>query len=125
VESFSRQRGYYVDGQLDGSISASAADSGDGGSKTRRVKADITARNLTIAERLDGQTFQWPARRTELRKTAGGEMATVQERAEDLPLTEGAYIKGQTGDSWAKAKVVPHVTSGSAGGFSDNAGYSR
>ncbi len=78
----------YVDGQLDGSIQlpGNSVTVGPNG----RVKADITARNLTIGGTLDGNVHA--SERTELRKTAvvNGDMQTRR-----IAIEEGAYFKGK------------------------------
>src|SRR5215831_20850758 len=78
----------YVDGQLDGSIQlpGNSVTVGPNG----RVKADITARNLTIGGTLDGNVHA--SERTELRKTAvvNGDVQTRR-----IAIEEGAYFKGK------------------------------
>lgn len=78
----------YVDGQLDGSIQlpGNSVTVGPNG----RVKADITARNLTIGGTLDGNVRA--SERTELRKTAvvNGDVQTRR-----IAIEEGAYFKGK------------------------------
>ena len=78
----------YVDGQLDGSIQlpGNSVTVGPNG----RVKADITARNLTIGGTLDGNVHA--SERTELRKTAvvNGDVQTKR-----IAIEEGAYFKGK------------------------------
>jgi cytoskeletal protein CcmA (bactofilin family) len=78
----------YVDGQLDGSIQlpGNSVTVGPNG----RVKADITARNLTIGGTLDGNVHA--SERTELRKSAvvNGDVQTRR-----IAIEEGAYFKGK------------------------------
>jgi cytoskeletal protein CcmA (bactofilin family) len=78
----------YVDGQLDGSIQlpGNSITVGPNG----RVKADITARNLTIGGTLDGNVHA--SERTELRKSAvvNGDVQTRR-----IAIEEGAYFKGR------------------------------
>ena len=78
----------YVDGQLDGSIQlpGNSVTVGPNG----RVKANITARNLTIGGTLDGNVHA--SERTELRKTAvvNGDVQTRR-----IAIEEGAYFKGR------------------------------
>jgi cytoskeletal protein CcmA (bactofilin family) len=78
----------YVDGQLDGSIQlpGNSVTVGPNG----RVKADITAKNLTIGGTLDGNVHA--SERTELRKTAvvNGDVQTRR-----IAIEEGAYFKGK------------------------------
>jgi len=98
----------YVDGQLDGSIQlpGNSVTVGPNG----RVKADITARNLTIGGTLDGNVHA--SERTELRKTAvvNGDVQTRR-----IAIEEGAYFKGKLeilGE--AKASPVTAVAAASA-----------
>ena len=78
----------YVDGQLDGSIQlpGNSVTVGPNG----RVKADITAKNLTVGGTLDGNVHA--SERTELRKTAvvNGDVQTRR-----IAIEEGAYFKGR------------------------------
>ena len=95
----------YVDGQLDGSIQlpGNSVTVGPNG----RVKADITARNLTIGGTLDGNIHA--SERTELRKTAvvNGDVQTRR-----IAIEEGAYFKGKL-EILAEAKPSP-VTNAAA-----------
>ncbi len=78
----------YVDGQLEGSIqlSGNSVTVGPNG----RVKANITAKNLTVGGTLDGNVHA--SERTELRKTAvvNGDVQTRR-----IAIEEGAYFKGK------------------------------
>ena len=78
----------YVDGQLDGTIqlSGNSVTVGPNG----RVKANITAKNLTVSGTLDGNVHA--SERTELRKTAvvNGDVQTKR-----IAIEEGAYFKGK------------------------------
>lgn len=78
----------YVDGQLEGSVQlpGNSVTVGPNG----RVKADITAKNLTIGGTLDGNVHA--SERTELRKTAvvNGDVQTRR-----IAIEEGAYFKGK------------------------------
>ena len=78
----------YVDGQLEGSIQlpGNSVTVGPNG----RVKADITARNLTVGGTLDGNVHA--SERTELRKSAvvNGDVQTRR-----IAIEEGAYFKGK------------------------------
>lgn len=78
----------YVDGQLEGTIqlSGNSVTVGPNG----RVKADITAKNLTVSGTLDGNVHA--SERTELRKTAvvNGDVQTKR-----IAIEEGAYFKGK------------------------------
>ena len=78
----------YVDGQLEGSIQlpGNSITVGPNG----RVKANITARNLTVGGTLDGNVHA--SERTELRKTAvvNGDVQTRR-----IAIEEGAYFKGK------------------------------
>lgn len=96
----------YVDGQLDGSIQlpGNSVTVGPNG----RVKADITARNLTIGGTLDGNVHA--SERTELRKTAvvNGDVQTRR-----IAIEEGAYFKGKL-EILADAKPSPVTTAAAA-----------
>ena len=78
----------YVDGQLEGSIQlpGNSVTVGPNG----RVKASITAKNLTVGGTLDGNVHA--SERTELRKTAvvNGDVQTHR-----IAIEEGAYFKGK------------------------------
>jgi cytoskeletal protein CcmA (bactofilin family) len=78
----------YVDGQLEGSIQlpGNSVTVGPNG----RVKANITAKNLTVGGTLDGNVHA--SERTELRKTAvvNGDVQTRR-----IAIEEGAYFKGK------------------------------
>lgn len=78
----------YVDGQVEGTIqlSGNSVTVGPNG----RVKADITAKNLTVGGTLDGNVHA--SERTELRKTAvvNGDVQTRR-----IAIEEGAYFKGK------------------------------
>jgi cytoskeletal protein CcmA (bactofilin family) len=78
----------YVDGQLDGSIQLPGNNVTVG--PNGRVKADITAKNLTVGGTLDGNVHA--SERTELRKTAvvNGDVQTQR-----IAIEEGAYFKGR------------------------------
>jgi len=78
----------YIDGQVEGSIqlSGNSLTVGPNG----RVRANVTAKNVTVGGALDGniQTSE----RTELRKTAvvNGDVQTRR-----IAIEEGAYFKGK------------------------------
>ena len=78
----------YVDGHLEGTIqlSGNSVTVGPNG----RVKADITAKNLTVGGTLDGNVHA--SERTELRKSAvvNGDVQTRR-----IAIEEGAYFKGK------------------------------
>jgi cytoskeletal protein CcmA (bactofilin family) len=78
----------YVDGQLEGTITlaGNSVTVGPNG----RVKANITAKNLTVGGTLDGNVHA--SERTELRKTAvvNGDVQTRR-----IAIEEGAYFKGK------------------------------
>jgi len=98
----------YVDGQLDGSIQLPGNNVTVG--PNGRVKADITAKNLTVGGTLDGNVHA--SERTELRKTAvvNGDVQTRR-----IAIEEGAYFKGKLeilGE--AKASPVTAVAAASA-----------
>jgi cytoskeletal protein CcmA (bactofilin family) len=96
----------YVDGQLDGSIQlpANSVTVGPNG----RVKADITAKNLTIGGTLDGNVHA--SERTELRKTAvvNGDVQTRR-----IAIEEGAYFKGKL-EILGEAKPSPATAAAAA-----------
>lgn len=78
----------YLDGQVEGSIqlAGNSVTVGPNG----RVKANITAKNLTVGGTLDGNVHA--SERTELRKTAvvNGDVQTRR-----IAIEEGAYFKGK------------------------------
>jgi cytoskeletal protein CcmA (bactofilin family) len=78
----------YLDGQIEGNIqlTGNSVTVGPNG----RVKANITAKNLTIGGTLDGNVHA--SERTELRKTAvvNGDVQTRR-----IAIEEGAYFKGK------------------------------
>ena len=78
----------YVDGQLEGSIQlpGNSVTVGPNG----QVKANITAKNLTIGGTLNGNVHA--SERTELRKSAvvNGDVQTRR-----IAIEEGAYFKGK------------------------------
>jgi cytoskeletal protein CcmA (bactofilin family) len=78
----------YIDGLLEGSIQlpGNSVTVGPNG----RVKADVTATNLTVGGTLDGNVHA--SERTELRKTAvvNGDVQTRR-----IAIEEGAYFKGR------------------------------
>ncbi|HWH58902.1 MAG TPA: polymer-forming cytoskeletal protein [Terriglobales bacterium] len=78
----------YLDGQVEGSIqlAGNSVTVGPNG----RVKANITAKNLTVGGTLDGNVHA--SERTELRKTAvvNGDVQTKR-----IAIEEGAYFKGK------------------------------
>ena len=78
----------YLDGQIEGNIqlAGNSVTVGPNG----RVKANITAKNLTIGGTLDGNVHA--SERTELRKTAvvNGDVQTRR-----IAIEEGAYFKGK------------------------------
>jgi cytoskeletal protein CcmA (bactofilin family) len=78
----------YVDGRVEGSIqlSGNSLTIGPNG----RIRANVTARNVTIAGTLDGNIQA--SERTELRKTAvvNGDVQTRR-----IAIEEGAYFRGK------------------------------
>jgi cytoskeletal protein CcmA (bactofilin family) len=78
----------YVDGQLEGSIQlpGNSVTVGPNG----QVKANITAKNLTVGGTLNGNVHA--SERTELRKSAvvNGDVQTRR-----IAIEEGAYFKGK------------------------------
>lgn len=94
----------YVDGQVDGSIllPGSSLTIGPNG----RVKASVTAKNVTVGGTLDGNIQA--SERTELRKTAvvNGDVQTKR-----IAIEEGAFFKGKL-EILADAK--PATSSGTA-----------
>ncbi len=78
----------YLDGHVEGTIQlpGNSVTVGPNG----RVKADITAKNLTVGGTLDGNVHA--SERTELRKTAvvNGDVQTRR-----IAIEEGAYFKGK------------------------------
>jgi cytoskeletal protein CcmA (bactofilin family) len=78
----------YVDGVVEGNIqlpgfSVTVGPSG-------RVRADVTAKNLTVGGTLDGNVHA--SERTELRKTA---VVTGDVQTKRIAMEEGAYFKGK------------------------------
>jgi cytoskeletal protein CcmA (bactofilin family) len=78
----------YLDGQVEGSIQlgGNIVTIGPSG----RVKADITAKSLTVGGTLDGNVHA--SERTELRKTA---VVTGDVQTRRIAIEEGAYFKGK------------------------------
>ena len=78
----------YVDGQVEGSIqlAGNSLTVGPNG----RVRANVTAKNVTVGGALDGNIQA--SERTELRKTAvvNGDVQTKR-----IAIEEGAYLKGK------------------------------
>jgi len=78
----------YLDGQIEGSIqlAGNSVTVGPNG----RVRANISAKNLTVGGTLDGNVHA--SERTELRKTAvvNGDVQTKR-----IAIEEGAYFKGK------------------------------
>jgi cytoskeletal protein CcmA (bactofilin family) len=78
----------YLDGQIEGSIqlAGNSVTVGPNG----RVRANISAKNLTVGGTLDGNVHA--SERTELRKTAvvNGDVQTRR-----IAIEEGAYFKGK------------------------------
>ena len=78
----------YVDGQVEGSIqlAGNSLTVGPNG----RVRANVTAKNVTVGGTLDGNIQA--SERTELRKTAvvNGDVQTKR-----IAIEEGAYLKGK------------------------------
>ena len=78
----------YVDGQVEGSIqlAGNSITVGPNG----RVRANVTAKNVTVGGTLDGNIQA--SERTELRKTAvvNGDVQTKR-----IAIEEGAYLKGK------------------------------
>jgi cytoskeletal protein CcmA (bactofilin family) len=78
----------YVDGQVEGSIqlAGNSLTVGPNG----RVRANVTARNVTVGGTLDGNIQA--SERTELRKSAvvNGDVQTKR-----IAIEEGAYFKGK------------------------------
>ena len=89
----------YIDGQVEGSIqlSGNSLTVGPNG----RVRANVTAKNVTVGGALDGniQTSE----RTELRKTAvvNGDVQTRR-----IAIEEGAYFKGKL-EILPESKIQP------------------
>lgn len=96
----------YIDGLLEGSIqlSGNSVTVGPNG----RVKADVTARNLTVSGTLDGNVHA--SERTELRKTAvvNGDVQTRR-----IAIEEGAYFKGRL-EILADAKTSAPIAAAAA-----------
>jgi cytoskeletal protein CcmA (bactofilin family) len=78
----------YVDGQVEGSISLAGNSLTVG--PNGRVRANVTARNVTVGGTLDGNIQA--NERTELRKSAvvNGDVQTKR-----IAIEEGAYFKGK------------------------------
>jgi cytoskeletal protein CcmA (bactofilin family) len=78
----------YVDGQLDGTVQLSGSSFTIG--PNGHVHADLVAKNVTVAGKLDGNIQA--SERTELRKTAvvNGDLQTRR-----IAIEEGAYFKGK------------------------------
>ncbi len=97
----------YVDGQLEGSIQlpGNSVTVGPNG----RVKANITAKNLTVGGTLDGNVHA--SERTELRKTAvvNGDVQTRR-----IAIEEGAYFKGKL-EILGEPKAVTPAIAAAAG----------
>ncbi len=96
----------YVDGQLEGTIQlpGNSVTVGPNG----RVKANITAKNLTVSGTLDGNVHA--SERTELRKTAvvNGDVQTKR-----IAIEEGAYFKGKL-ESLTETKTAAPVVAAAA-----------
>jgi cytoskeletal protein CcmA (bactofilin family) len=97
----------YLDGQLEGSIQlpGNSVTVGPNG----RVKADINAKNLTVAGTLDGNIHA--SERTELRKTAvvNGDVQTRR-----IAIEEGAYFKGKLEILTDAKPVAPPIAAAAA-----------
>ena len=78
----------YVDGQVEGNIHLSGNNLTIG--PNGRVRANITAKNVTIGGTLDGNVIA--SERTELRKTAvtNGDVQTKR-----IAIEDGAFFKGK------------------------------
>ena len=103
----------YIDGQLDGTIqlAGNSVTVGPNG----RVKANITAKNLTVGGTLDGNVHA--SERTELRKSAvvNGDVQTKR-----IAIEEGAYFKGKL-EILTEAKPSAPVSAAAATAPASNA----
>lgn len=95
----------YVDGQVEGSIQLSGNNLTIG--PNGRVRANISAKNVTIGGTLDGNITA--SERTELRKTAvtNGDVQTKR-----IAIEEGAFFKG-------KLEIIGAASSAAASGGSE------
>jgi cytoskeletal protein CcmA (bactofilin family) len=97
----------YLDGQVEGSIqlAGNSVTVGPNG----RVKANITAKNLTVSGTLDGNVHA--SERTELRKTAvvNGDVQTKR-----IAIEEGAYFKGKLEILTDAKPTAPNVAAAAA-----------
>jgi cytoskeletal protein CcmA (bactofilin family) len=73
-----------------------------------RVKANITAKNLTVGGTVDGNVLA--SERTELRKTA---VVTGDVQTRRIAIEEGAYFKGKL-EILSDAKAAPMVSGAAA-----------
>lgn len=89
----------YVDGQVEGNIQLSGNNLTIG--PNGRVKANISAKNVTVGGTLDGNITA--SERTELRKTAvtNGDVQTKR-----IAIEEGAFFKGKLEIVGAAASAV-------------------
>src|SRR5260221_9245716 len=78
----------YVDGQVEGSIHLSGNNLTIG--PNGRVRADITAKNVTVGGTLDGNIVA--GERTEFRKTA---VANGDVQTKRIAIEDGAFFKGK------------------------------
>jgi cytoskeletal protein CcmA (bactofilin family) len=78
----------YVDGQVEGNIQLSGNNLTIG--PNGRVKANISAKNVTVGGTLDGNITA--SERTELRKTA---VANGDVQTKRIAIEEGAFFKGK------------------------------
>lgn len=97
----------YLDGQIEGTIqlAGNSVTVGPNG----RVKANITAKNLTVGGTLDGNVHA--SERTELRKTAvvNGDVQTRR-----IAIEEGAYFKGKLEILTDAKPAAPPITAAAA-----------
>jgi cytoskeletal protein CcmA (bactofilin family) len=102
----------YVDGQVEGSIHLSGNNLTIG--PNGRVRANISAKNVTVGGTLDGNIVA--GERTEFRKTA---VANGDVQTKRIAIEEGAFFKGKleiVADSKPAHSVV--AASASSGGTS-------
>jgi cytoskeletal protein CcmA (bactofilin family) len=78
----------YVDGQVEGSIHLSGHNLTIG--PHGRVRANVSAKNVTVAGTLDGNIIA--SERTELRKTA---VANGDVQTKRIAIEDGAFFKGK------------------------------
>jgi len=95
----------YVDGQVEGNIQLSGNNLTIG--PNGRVRANISAKNVTIGGTLDGNITA--SERTELRKTA---VANGDVQTKRIAIEDGAFFKG-------KLEIVGSAASAAASGGSE------